>query len=117
MGSGKNTSHFQSAWQKLKIKWQIENNFQLILILVVFGLTGFTAAFLKALIFQWMGMNGDTPVWVRTLILLLILIPLYKALLITYGTLFGQFRFFKNFILKFLTAVRRLFSFQMITRQ
>jgi len=116
MDSGNKTSRFQTTWQKLKTKWQIKSNYQLIIIMVVFGLTGFTSAFLKALIYQWMGMNGDTPVWARTLILLLILIPLYKALLISYGTIFGQYSFFKNFILKFLMSIRRLLSFQTISK-
>lgn len=116
MVSTPHSSRLKSAWQKLKTKWHIKSNFQLVIILVVFALTGFTAAYLKTIIFQWMGMNGNTPVWVRTLILLLLLIPLYKALLIIYGTIFGQFSFFKNFILKFLMSIWRFVSFQTISK-
>ncbi|HRQ30797.1 MAG TPA: hypothetical protein PLU49_12020 [Saprospiraceae bacterium] len=116
MESSPHSSRLVTVWHKLKTKWHIKSNFQLAIILVVFTLTGFTAAYLKTIIFQWMGMSGNTPVWQRTLILLLLLIPLYKALLIIYGTIFGQFRFFKNFILKFLLSIWRLVSFQTISK-
>jgi len=117
MKSTKQISRTQLIWQRMKTKWQIESNYQLAIIMVVFGLTGFTSAYLKTLIFQWMGMNSDTPVWARTLILLLLLIPLYKALLIIYGTIFGQFRFFKNFIMRFILSIWRILSFQTIAKQ
>lgn len=48
---------------KLKQRWNIKSNFQVIIILVVFAITGSTTVYLKKMIFDWAGINAETPLY------------------------------------------------------
>ncbi len=88
-------------WQKLKTRWDIESDFQVFMILLVFSLTGFSFLFINPLIDQLLGISEDDPFWLKAVVFVLIVLPVYNLLLIIWGTLLGQFTFFKNFIIKF----------------
>lgn len=85
-------------FNKLKKRWKITSNTQLILILIVFSITGTLSAKLAKPLCQHFGITTETyhPIlyWI---IRLLIILPVYQVLLIVIGSLFGQFRFFWNF--------------------
>lgn len=85
---------------KLKARWQIESNWQVIVILIVFACTGTTAMYAKEFVFGLLGVSPDLPFWVRTIIWIVTILPLYNVLLIVYGTLFGQRKFFWWFLKK-----------------
>lgn len=94
--------------RKLKERWGIHSDFQLILILVVFAITGSSSVYVAKPFLSFIGLEaasfpdswwGGTLYW--TLRLLLIF-PFYQVLLVMYGWLFGQFRFFWNFEKKML---------------
>ena len=87
--------------KRLKEKWGIKSNFQLLLILVVFSITGFIAAFIAAdpLLFFFNITPNDIYYWpVR----ILIIFPIYQVLILCIGFLFGQFDFFWKFEKKLL---------------
>jgi hypothetical protein len=91
------------SWiQKLKTRWNVGSVFQVIIILVVFACTGFTVLFLKRPLFRLLFDDAVIPWWATVLYYVLIL-PVYNVILLFYGFVFGQFRFFWNF-------ERRLFS-------
>lgn len=85
-------------FEKLKKRWQIESNFQLILILIVFSITGSASAWVSKPFAEWMGLSNEMmPMWLFTLVRLIIIFPIYNLILIIIGTLFGQFKFFWAF--------------------
>lgn len=97
---------------KLKERWGITSNFQLVIILIVFAITGSTSAWVTRPILAFIGIEKDTmnPFIYWPLSLLLIL-PVYKMLLIIIGTIFGQYRFFSQFVKKMLINMRLGFLF------
>lgn len=93
---------------KLKDRWKVESALQVIIILVVFTCTGFTVLFIKEPVLQFFGVEGEMPVWVSVLYYILIL-PVYNILLLFYGIIFGQFRFFWSFEKRFFHRVLSIF--------
>lgn len=91
----------------LKERWGITSNFQMLIILVVFAITGSTSAYITRPVLAMIGITKDSlnPFIYWPLSLLLIL-PVYKILLVIIGTLFGQHQFFWNFVKKMLTRMR-----------
>lgn len=83
--------------EKLKQRWGINSNFQIILILIVFSVTGSAAVYVKKFIFQWIGIDSDTSLWIKIPMYVLTILPSYQILLLVIGSLFGQFKFFYNF--------------------
>ncbi len=90
----------RSFIDKLKKRWAIESTLQVFIILIVFACTGFTALYVKKFFFSWIGVDDSDPFWFRTVVWLLTVLPAYQVLLLIYGTLFGQFKFFSNFLKK-----------------
>lgn len=81
-------------FEKLKIKWGIENNWQVIAILLAFSFAGSSVVFLRRAYFDVLGFDDLTPFWVKSVAYILFIFPAYQGLLLTYGTLLGQFKFF-----------------------
>lgn len=92
--------------QKLKNRWQIENNFQLILILLTFSVTGSLSVMVRRPIFEHLGIDAATSLWVKIPMSILIITPSYQVLLIIVGSLLGQFKFFWAFEKKMLSRFR-----------
>jgi hypothetical protein len=86
-----------SFLEKLQNRWGLTNWKQVVIILLVFACTGFSAMFIKRPIFFWLGITEDTAWWIRVAVWLLTVFPAYNVLLLAYGFLFGQFKFFWNF--------------------
>ncbi len=96
----------------LKERWGVTSNFQMVIIFIVFAITGTTSASITRPILAYIGIEKDTmnPFIYWPLSLLLIL-PVYKVLLIAIGTLFGQYKFFSHFVKKMLIRMRLGFLF------
>lgn len=89
--------------KKLKERWGIDSNFQLAVIFVVFAVTGSSAAKLAAPLTHLIGIHQDTTSgFIYWPIRILIIFPVYQVLLVLFGWLFGQFKFFWNFEKKML---------------
>lgn len=84
--------------EKLKKRWGVKSLWQVLLILFVFACTGFTILFLKKPIYWALGFDAQTPAWQRVLAWLILILPLYQAVLLIYGFIFGQFQFFWLFV-------------------
>ena len=86
---------------KIKRKWEIRSNHQLLIIFLVFGITGSTAAWISKPILEFIGIKqSNISLWLYWPIRIIIIFPLYQILLLITGTIFGQSKFFKNFIKK-----------------
>lgn len=104
--------------QKLKERWGIDNNFQLVIIFVVFAITGSSSVYVAKPFLKFIGLESgnfpDTwwgPILYWTLRILLIF-PFYQILLVAYGWLFGQFKFFWAFEKKMLKRMGFSFMFK-----
>ena len=79
----------------LKQRWNLKNNWQVIIIILVFALTGSTAAMLSKPILQCLGISKDTHHLALYIPLYIVIIfPIYQVLLVSIGFIFGQFDFF-----------------------
>ena len=66
------------------------------IILVVFACTGFTVMFLKDPLLSLVAPVEERN-WVFSVVYYLLILPIYNLILLVYGFLFGQFRFFWAF--------------------
>lgn len=98
--------------KRLKERWGITSGFQLTVIFIVFALTGSTSAYLSKPILGWMGLEKDAvSAWIYYPLYIVLIFPVYQVLLIAYGTICGQFRFFWAFEKKMLKGVGLGFLF------
>ena len=83
-----------ALFEKLKTKWNIKSNFDFILIMLVFSLAGMSIGFFRSPIFHFFGITPHTQWWIKVLVYLPLIPPIYQFNLLVYGFLFGQFDFF-----------------------
>lgn len=80
---------------KLKERWGITSNFQIVIIFVVFAVTGSTATKLASPLTDFIGLTKEaTNPWIFWPVRILLIFPIYQVLLVFFGWLFGQFKFF-----------------------
>jgi hypothetical protein len=92
--------------KNFKQRWQIKSNLQLIIILLVFALTGSTAAYLSKPILGALDITKNSVgVLFYYLLYVILIFPIYQLLLLLYGWILGQFRFFYAFEKKMLTGL------------
>jgi hypothetical protein len=84
---------------RLRNRWGVSTG-QVFIILLVFACTGTTVLFLKRPVVAFFAGDGEQPLLFGILYYVLIL-PVYNAILLVYGFLFGQFRFFWEFEKRF----------------
>ena len=84
--------------KRLKEKWGITSNFQFIIILIVFSVTGSLAVWVAKPILELVGLDKSavTP-WIFWPIRIAIIFPIYQVMIVVIGALFGQFKFFWDF--------------------
>ena len=91
---------------KLKEKWGITSNFQIIIILVVFSITGSVAVWIAKPVLNLVGLDKEiVSPWLFWPIRILIIFPIYQILIVIIGALFGQFKFFWSFEKKMLVRL------------
>ena len=94
--------------QKLKERWGVTSNFQLTIIFIVFAITGSSSVYVAKPFLNLIGLEqanfpdswwGTAIYWILRILLIF---PFYQILLVIYGWLFGQFKFFWSFEKKML---------------
>jgi|CXWL01.1.fsa_nt_gi hypothetical protein len=78
---------------KLKNKWNITTTRDFILIMLVFSLAGMAIGFERKIVFHLFGIDQD-PMWVKVLVYVPLIVPIYQLNLLIFGFLLGQFEFF-----------------------
>lgn len=90
-------------FKKLESKWVLEHRWEMIRVFIVFAVTGSSSVFVGRPIMAFMGITKENlnPIiyWVLFIIIGLIF---YQILLVSFGWLFGQFKFFWEFEKKML---------------
>ena len=91
---------------RLKKKWGITSNFQIIIILLVFSITGSVAVWIAKPVLTLVGLDKQTvSPWLFWPIRIFIIFPIYQLLIVIIGALFGQFKFFWAFEKKMLVRL------------
>ncbi|MEZ4805338.1 MAG: DUF6787 family protein [Bacteroidia bacterium] len=96
-----------SFLDKLQKRWKVQTIQQVILILIVFACTGYSIILIKHLI----GINSETSTLNRIIFYIAVL-PIYNILLLIYGYIFGQFKFFLEFEKRFFKRIISIFKFR-----
>ena len=92
---------------KLKTRWGITSNFQLLIIFIVFAINGSLSAKISSFALEEFGMTKDnTNIILYYIILLLLVLPLYPFMLMFFGWLFGQSKFFTPFAKKMIRSMK-----------
>ena len=81
--------------ERLKNRWNLSLT-RVVLVLIVFSLTGITVMLLKTPVLEFIEPDSDSKVFFSIAYYILIW-PIYNAILLFYGLIFGQFHFFWNF--------------------
>jgi len=98
--------------ENLKKRWGITSNFQLVIIFVVFAVTGSASAWLSKPVCNVIGISKeDLGLWF-TPVRLLVILPLYPFVLLFFGYLSGQSKFFFPFSKKMLRSMGLGFIFK-----
>ena len=87
--------------EKLKKRWDVQHNWEILVILVVFALTGSSTVYFYGFIKEWIGILPETNFLVKSLAFLFLGLPVYNILLIIWGKIFGQGVFFQRFVREF----------------
>ena len=89
--------------QRLKEKWGVESNTQFWLIILTFSITGSSLRWIVSPILENVfGINSETPYSIHIPMYILVAYPSYQVMLMIWGTLLGQFKFFWEFEKKML---------------
>ncbi|WP_223826560.1 DUF6787 family protein [Flagellimonas sp. S3867] len=98
--------------EKLKQRWNIQSNFQLVIIFLVFTVNGSLSVVLVRPITHLVGMSAWTNPFLFWSVRVVVMFVIYQILLVVIGTLFGQHKFFWNMEKKMLSklGLKRLFK-------
>ena len=98
--------------KKLKERWGITTFYQLLLIIAVFAINGSLSARISIYLMAFIGINENNTHWlVYYLLLIVLVLPIYPFLLIGFGYLFGQSKFFFPFGKRMLSKIGLAFIF------
>ena len=101
----------QNFFDKLKTRWGITSNIQIILILIVFAINGSFAAWVASPLTEALGLDKETTNgFVYWPLRILLVFPIYQITLPIVGFVFGQFKFFWAFEKKMFKGMGRMFG-------
>ena len=92
--------------EKLKQRWGLTSNFQVLLIIIVFSINGSFAAWIAKPATNFIGLSAETTSpWLFWPVRIFLVFFIYQATLPLVGFFFGQFKFFWNFEKKMLKRI------------
>lgn len=90
-----------------KERWNITSDWQLVVIFIVFAVTGSTSALIAKPILAFLGITKESiSLWLYYPLYIIIILPFYQILLVSFGFIFGQFKFFWEFEKKMLRSMK-----------
>lgn len=100
-------------FKRLEKKWVVDYRWEMIRIFIVFAITGSSSVLVGRPFIKILGINRENlNVFVYWVLFILISLIFYQILLVVYGWLFGQFKFFWNFEKKMLNRFGLGFLFK-----
>lgn len=99
--------------EKLKRRWGIDSNYDLVIIFIVFAINGSLSAKISSYLMNLLDINRENTHWfLYYFILIVLVLPLYPFLLMFFGYIFGQSKFFFPFSKKMLQRIGLGFIFK-----
>ena len=80
--------------ERMKEKWGITSTWKFIAILLVFSLAGLAITQCRKPVFHLFHLTAETPLWIKTVVYLLAVFPLYQFFLLLFSVPLGSFKFF-----------------------
>lgn len=92
---------------KLQTRWGITSNFQLVVIFIVFAINGSLSAKISSFLLDELGITKETTnVFFYYILLLVLVLPLYPFMLMLFGWLFRQSKFFTPFAKRMIRSMK-----------
>ncbi|MEO9893343.1 DUF6787 family protein [Aurantibacter sp.] len=99
-------------FKKLENKWIVDYRWEMIRIFIVFAITGSSSVFVGRPVIKFLGINQENlNVFVYWVLFMLIGLFFYQIMLVFFGWLFGEFKFFWAFEKKMLRRMGLGFLF------
>lgn len=95
---------------RLKQRWGVHSNAQVLRIVVVFSLAGLFVTAGRRLVFHALGIKPQDPLWLKAVVYVPLVFPLYQSGLLVFGALLGEFTFFWEKEKRLLRLLRRPFE-------
>ncbi|HEU4929658.1 MAG TPA: DUF6787 family protein [Candidatus Krumholzibacteria bacterium] len=86
------TSERVTFWERLQARWGVSAR-DAVFILIAFALAGMTVLKIGSFVVNAI-VPAEAPKWLWWTVKVLVVVPIYEVLLLTYGILLGQRRFF-----------------------
>ena len=103
--------------EKLKKRWNIDNNLSILAFILVFSINGSFATWVAKPITLFFGLSLETvSPFIFWPLRILLIFPIYQLTLPIVGWFFGQFKFFWAFEKKFLSRLGLGFLFKESTK-
>ncbi len=95
---------------RFKEKYQITNNWSVLLIIIAFAITGSSSVVVSNYVINVLASIIPLNGWLLFLMKILITTPIYMVLLIIIGSLLGQYTFFSLFLKHMVERIMGLFG-------
>lgn len=87
----------------LKDKWNLKSNFQLVIILIVFAITGSGSLYISKPLMEFLSISSENmDIYLYWILRFFIVTVVYQFVLLLVAFVFGQFNWFWNFEKKIL---------------
>ena len=87
----------------LKDKWNLKSNFQLVIILIVFAITGSGSLYISKPLMEFLSISSENMnIYLYWILRFIIVTVVYQFVLLLVAFVFGQFNWFWNFEKKIL---------------
>jgi len=94
--------------EKIRKLFRVDTNYQLIIVNIVFAVTGTLALYLAGDVINLLGIKeSEVSSFIFWTLRIIIIIPVYQVLLIIIGTIFGEFKYFWEMEKKILNRFRK----------
>ena len=91
----------------LKDKWNLKSNFQLVIILIVFAITGSGSLYISKPLMEFLSISSENmDIYLYWILRFIIVTFVYQFVLLLVAFVFGQFNWFWNFEKKILKKMR-----------
>ena len=91
----------------LKDKWNLKSNFQLVIILIVFAITGSGSLYISKPLMEFLSISSENmDIYIYWILRFIIVTVVYQFVLLLVAFVFGQFNWFWNFEKKILKKMR-----------
>ena len=90
----------------LKDKWNLKSNFQLVIILIVFAITGSGSLYISKPLMEFLSISSEKmDIFLYWILRFIIVTVVYQFVLLLVAFVFGQFNWFWNFEKKILKKI------------